>query len=377
MLPGRGVGAFDATPHCVLFQKASRAINDVMWRILVDWYSELHVCIKWNHAISSSIRVIRGTRQGGLSSPFLFNLFYKDLIDVLSNTNCGILINSVSFNVFCYADDILLASTSTTGLQTLINTANEYITSHGLRFNPGKTKCATVGKKTLSHPGWFLNNNKLDESDRVEYLGAVVSDNPCHHVMARVSACRRAFYALQGAGLCKRGTNPNTIRYLWTAALRPVLMYGVPCMKMSKKALDMLEKCQTKLLKSALSLKSYCRNTPLLQALNIQRIETTVHTTERDILKSCLRTDTKALKFYSHILSNSEYTTNDLCSRSVLQSRNCDINIVQYIFDDNYSRAIKRQYIPAGQDGLVDSIKMILTNGFYDVHMLHLLLSPF
>ena len=49
--------------------------------------------------------VLRGTRQGGLSSHFLFNIFYQDMITELSDGIGGITINGVSFDVFCYADD--------------------------------------------------------------------------------------------------------------------------------------------------------------------------------------------------------------------------------------------------------------------------------
>ena len=38
--------------------------------------------------------------------------------------------------MLCYADDSILTSLSVTGLQELIDTANSYITEHGLKFNP-------------------------------------------------------------------------------------------------------------------------------------------------------------------------------------------------------------------------------------------------
>ena len=68
--------------------------------------------------------VERGTRQGGLSFPLLFNMFYRDLIEQLDSMDCGVTINKQRYNVFCYADDVLLASTTPTGLQKLINTAS-------------------------------------------------------------------------------------------------------------------------------------------------------------------------------------------------------------------------------------------------------------
>ena len=72
--------------------------------------------MKWN-VTGNIIQICKGTRQGRLSSPLLFNLFYKDLIDELENCDGGATIGNVHFNVFCYADDIVLSSTTASGLQ--------------------------------------------------------------------------------------------------------------------------------------------------------------------------------------------------------------------------------------------------------------------
>ena len=53
-----------------------------MWEILFDWY-DLKVYIKWNSSLSGGIQVLKDTRQGGVSSAFLLNLFYRQLISIL------------------------------------------------------------------------------------------------------------------------------------------------------------------------------------------------------------------------------------------------------------------------------------------------------
>ena len=70
--------------------------------------------------MGKQIKVVKGLRQGGLTSPLLYNVFYQPLVDSLSSCDAGIRINNVKYNVFCYADDLLLTSTTITGLQTLI-----------------------------------------------------------------------------------------------------------------------------------------------------------------------------------------------------------------------------------------------------------------
>ena len=64
------------------------------------------VCIRWNSILGDKIQVKRGTKQGGLTSPFIFNLFYQELIENISKCNCGLTVENNSFNVICYADMI-------------------------------------------------------------------------------------------------------------------------------------------------------------------------------------------------------------------------------------------------------------------------------
>ena len=105
--------------------------------------------------LSRSIKVSIGTRQGGLTSLLLFNVFYQELVHLLSICYCGITINNETYNVFCYADDIILASLSIAGLQQLIDTASSYIKAGGLNFNLSKTVSTIFGKHLLTTaPTW-------------------------------------------------------------------------------------------------------------------------------------------------------------------------------------------------------------------------------
>ena len=101
---------------------------------MFNWYEKLTVQNKWCKQLSEEISVCVGTRQGGLSSHLLFNIFYQELVDALSKCPGGISINKDSFNAFCSADDLILTSLSVTGLQELINTASSYIKRQSIWF---------------------------------------------------------------------------------------------------------------------------------------------------------------------------------------------------------------------------------------------------
>ena len=111
-----------------------------------------------------------------------------------------------------------------------------------------KSKC------TLDpHPEWTLNGVKLDESTGISYLGVTLSHSkPNEHVEKRISACRRAYYALQGAGFGNDVTNVDALAYVWNSAIR-----GINCINVSKTCLAKMEKLQTRLLKTGVGLHKY------------------------------------------------------------------------------------------------------------------------
>jgi hypothetical protein len=161
--------------------------------------------IKWGGCVSDSMPVERGTRQGGLTSPLLFNIFYNGLVEHLDSMDCGITIRGVHCNVFCYADDLLLASTTTTSLQKLIDESVSVITADGLCFNPTKP----FGKAHQKHsPTWSIGDALLVNSDCITYLEAQLKfDRGRLDTDRRAESAQKAFYSLQlqGAGLCFQG----------------------------------------------------------------------------------------------------------------------------------------------------------------------------
>ena len=100
------------------------------------------------------------------------------MIDTLCNHDGGITIGDTRFNVFCYADDVLLMSTTITGLQSFINTAVDYVDKHGLRFNATKTNCFNNGTNPfIIKPKLFISDVELCIKENIDYLGATLGNN--------------------------------------------------------------------------------------------------------------------------------------------------------------------------------------------------------
>ena len=69
-------GAFDGLPNPILFMKVIDVIPDMCWKLLLDWYDRINVRVKCNGLhVGKLIPVCKGTRQGWLTSPLIFNVF--------------------------------------------------------------------------------------------------------------------------------------------------------------------------------------------------------------------------------------------------------------------------------------------------------------
>ncbi len=123
-------------------------------------------------------------RQGDPLSPFLFNLVLDLTLAKLGDRLGYKLENGAMLTHLAFADDVVLVSSSSTGLQALIESYTLEAGRAGLEVNPGK--CSTlrmvidgkVGKWVVNKNARFLINNQaiscLGPTDTSKYLGLQV-----------------------------------------------------------------------------------------------------------------------------------------------------------------------------------------------------------
>nr|XP_049705651.1 uncharacterized protein LOC126056490 [Helicoverpa armigera] len=120
-----------------------------------------------------------GVRQGGLTSPRLFNLYMNGLIGELSSTGVGCHIDGVSINNISYADDMVLLSPSISALKRLVRICETYAECHGLRYNSKKSEILVfkAGNKSYTPIPITLSGNELKQVSHFKYLGHWVSED--------------------------------------------------------------------------------------------------------------------------------------------------------------------------------------------------------
>ncbi len=172
--------AFDRINHWCLFKKLlDRKVPVYIVRILLVWYRNQLVNIKWNKELSSDFTVTNGVKQGGIISPYLFNIYLDELSDLLSKSPAGCRLGGVTMNHLIYADDMCLIAPSPHGMQKLLNICELYAEDQDIIYNSKKTVCMLMQSRKVKFkepPALYLNRQRLDYADSCRYLGYIVSN---------------------------------------------------------------------------------------------------------------------------------------------------------------------------------------------------------
>ena len=168
--------AFDRLKHSILFQKL---IDRKMPGYIIRYASQT-MYVRWSGILSHGFLVAIGVRQGGILSPYLFNVYMDDLSIALSACCTGCCVSNTIMNHFMYVDDLVIFSPSSVGLRALISVCEKYGISHEIRFNYKKSAimiCRGQYMKNVYPPLYTRNGEIIKEVDSVRYLGHIISSN--------------------------------------------------------------------------------------------------------------------------------------------------------------------------------------------------------
>lgn len=245
---------------------------DVLWRKLGDrgvpvevqnmlkfWYANQTNHVKWADSLSDAYVLDCGVRQGGLSSPNIFNIYVNDLIVELSNMRVGCRIDGVSMNNLSYADDMVLLSPSVGGLNEMLKVCESYADRHGLMYNVKKTEYMVfeaAGKCPENNTQINLNGVAVKRVKIFKYLGHIIaSDLKDDHDIERE---RRAL-AVRGNMLARRFSRcTEDVKVTLFKAYCQSLYTGNLWVRHAKKSLETLRIQYNNVFRMLLGLPRFC-----------------------------------------------------------------------------------------------------------------------
>ena len=112
---------------------------------------------------------------------------------------------------------------------------------------------------------------------------------------------------------------------MYKTAIQPILTYGCSTIKLKPNDIDEFEKVRASLIKAALGLSKYFRNTPILRTLKIKTIGRILVKRHLSLTRAALHNTSKSRTFYLHIMHKCQYQhmnkhcncysyLNDLCN---------------------------------------------------------------
>ena len=174
-------------------------------------------------------QLIRGTPQGGILSPLLWNMCADTLLHKFNNTN---------ITAQGYADDTSLAITGKVkNIDTIINqmqgaidTALNWGHANGLNFSPEKTVAMLFTRNYKIKPTTHLKvgSYQVPYSKSAKYLGVTITSNLnwTPHIVDKINQGKKTLHRVNSSIGKLWGPSPALMRWSYTGIVRPRITYG-------------------------------------------------------------------------------------------------------------------------------------------------------
>ena len=175
-----------------------------------------------NDVVCEWKNVNKGTTQGSVSGPYLFNVFLNDL-EITGDSSDNIDLNK-------YADDSTLQITvrkdGTDNTQNALRLFMDWTTLNQMKCNTSKCKELVLKKKGQQHT--FHEIYHISQHDTLTILGVTfLSDCKfTKHVKTKPYEANRCLYVIRS--LRKEGYSQKDIDHLFKAIVLPKITYGLP-----------------------------------------------------------------------------------------------------------------------------------------------------
>ena len=203
--------AFDKVWRDGLFYKLKQKMNHTYWLLLKRYYdSSVGVILSSDFSQFGVFPINCGVKQGGVISPFLFNIFIDDLIVMCLNENKGAIFGNLNTSILVYADDILLISPLDCHLQSLLDVCTAYSEKWLIKFNSLKSNIISLGKQLFPQTNFFLNNSPINHSNQIKYLGIDINNDFDFNKTAceKFKKVQKSIFSLSYLGLTPNGVSP-------------------------------------------------------------------------------------------------------------------------------------------------------------------------
>ena len=225
--------AYDTVPRVQLFHSLLKNYNigGKFLRILQQIYKNNQVFVKLSDGLLHPFKTTIGVKQGCVFSPILFNIFINKISEIFDESCDPLKVNNRDVNCLLWADDLLLVSSSATGLQNSLDKMGLFYNNLGLKINIKKTQIIIFnkrGQKLDKQYGFYLNEKKVEIIDEYQYLGLKFrpSGSMTMAVEELHDKASRAWFGISNVIYTNKRMEVDKIFSLFDSLVTPVALYG-------------------------------------------------------------------------------------------------------------------------------------------------------
>ena len=159
----------------LLYKLLKYGITGPIYYVIKAMYSDTKYRGSIHDQISQSFMATCGVEQGCTMSPILSNSYQNDLHDIFNDACDPVQLGEASISSVSWADDLLMLSTSGTGLQRCLHVY--CYTEWGLHANTLKTKAMVLTKQSYKTEHSMYNETLLECVKSFNYLGFEILHN--------------------------------------------------------------------------------------------------------------------------------------------------------------------------------------------------------
>ena len=338
------------------------------------YYKSSEGIVRLGDELSDRFVIEEGVKQGGIISPLLFNFFINDLLVECLGSELGARVGGVITCIIGYCDDLILLSPLASHLRRLLAICERYAEKWKIKFNASKSTVYCTHKNVYLQEEFYIAGGLLRNVENFEYLGLPIGE-PTYledFFEKKFRSVEKSFFSIRRIGLHSKLTDPECLSFFYKQFCQSIFLYGLELVHLSKSLIKQLQSRQALIIKMALGLSKYCRNSPLLEALNISSIielyykfkylfigqlknHWVAYSLYKEVMKSCDKKSTKA-SFCVQMIEIESFLITE-------QDRLGMIDIFKISKKEALDRI--RNRFKCDNQGLVDSVRTALHDSHY------------
>ena len=280
-----------ANPAAILYSLVQRGIKGHLLAWTKNYSTNREARVRFQGHISQYKILENGTPQGGILSPFLFNILMENIASIILPRGV---------DIFIFADDVAIISRGTRrnyNLQTAINLVCDKSMELGLKINTNKTKAMAIKSQNPQRP-LTIGQQPIEWVEHYKYLGVYIDkqlkfDQQVNYLRERAKA---RLAPMRFMTSIREGAQFEIQRLFYMATTRSLIDYSAPTLvNLTDHQYTRLEVLQNNALRLMLGAPMWTRICNLQHEGNIPPLKTRIEIRNIHIAAKTLLSDRQSI----------------------------------------------------------------------------------